>query len=301
MDRKNYRALVVDCDPETNKATVTALTRQQFTCDQAFDGEEATGMIRDRIYDAVVTCLLLPKRHGHSLVIELLSQPKPPRIVVLTPMADPRLLRDLIARGVDDIVCKSASPDLLATKLLSLFEKNKWRAGQSAAISSAAAPGSRMRMLQAIEKELAELSDCFEERLSSFFDFDDPLCDPPKAINDFIKRLDEEEQESQAKESPDMGNTRAADRVFLQAIVTAVPVNGQFEKRGEPFTLALRDLSTTGIRMHNSRATNDNFLALSWKADTLPYRTFRNVIQVARCRPVGRFYEIAGQFVLADG
>ncbi|MGI9456217.1 MAG: response regulator [Aeoliella sp.] len=300
MGQKSYRALVVDSEPEEGSSTANALATQNFRCDLATDGDQALQLFDQQSYDAVVTCLQLPKRHGHSLVVELLSRPEPPRIVVLTRLMEPRLIRDLLARGVDDIIHKPSPGNLLATKLLALFEKENWRVGQSVAAQQPWAPVNRMQLLQSIETELAELSDCFDERLSSIFDFDDHLSEAPQAITDFIRRLNDEDQANPCEEAEVEGNVRAAKRVLLQTAVTAIPVSNQFEKSGDPFKLALRDVSASGMRMYSSRATNDSFLAISWNAETLPYRIFRVVAQVTRCRPEGRFYEIGGQFVLAE-
>jgi HD-like signal output (HDOD) protein len=57
-------------------------------------------------YDAVVTDLRMPNMHGHALIVELLQKNPRPAIVVHTAVDEPRLTRDLVMRGVDDIYFK---------------------------------------------------------------------------------------------------------------------------------------------------------------------------------------------------
>ncbi len=297
----DYPLLLVSSNPEEGAAVIHALEKQQFTCDLAQDGEEALRMFNSKPYDMVVTDLQLPKRHGHSLAVDLLSRSNPPQVVVLTHLIDSRLARDLLARGVADIIHKPVPYDLFATKVLSLFEKEAWRKGVQSAANNPS-PLNRTQAIQEIEKEIAELSECFENRLAEMFEFDGQLPDPPQAMVEFARRLDEEEEaevESNDTELP-RGSTRGAKRILLQATATAIPVSNQFQKQGDPFKLMLTNVGMSGVRMHGTRSTNSEFLAISWKAETIPYHTFRVVIQVTRCRPCKRFYEIGGQFVLAD-
>ncbi len=295
----NYLSLVASGSAEEGTATVHALEKQQFTCDLAQDGEEALRMFNSKPYDAVVTDLQLPKMHGYSVAVDLLSRANPPQVVVLTHLIDPRLTRDLLARGVADIIHKPVPSDLFATKVLSLFEKEAWRKGAQSTENSPS-PLNRMQTLQETEKEIAELSECFEKRLEAIFGFEDRISEPPQAIIDFVRRLNEEEGAESVIDESYPGNIRNAVRIALRTTVTAIPVNAQFQQQGEPFNLALSNISASGVRMHGTRSTNSDFLAISWKAETIPYHTFRVVIQVKRCRPCKRFYEIGGQFVLAD-
>jgi len=115
------RALVVDDEAAVRRLTIAALRDFQFACDQAADGEHALEMIGSRRYDVVVTDLRMPRRHGHSLAVELLGRGQNrPLVVVLTGVAEPRLAADLIARGVDDVVFKPLNFQLFAAKVRAL-------------------------------------------------------------------------------------------------------------------------------------------------------------------------------------
>jgi DNA-binding response OmpR family regulator len=133
------RALVVDDEMALRKLTVAALTAEGIQCDTAADGEEAWSRIRESSsnYQLVVSDLLMPKRHGHSLAVELLSLPERPLVVVLTGVLEPKLAKDLLMRGVDDIQFKPLNFSTFAAKMRCLIDRRKPLA---AGATSTAAP-----------------------------------------------------------------------------------------------------------------------------------------------------------------
>lgn len=137
MTATSYRALVVDDEPAVRMLTMRELSRNGFTCDAARDGSHAKELLADTRYDAVVTDLRMPEMNGHALAVELLNRPNPPVVVILTGVTEPRLAKDLIARGVDDILFKPIDQSILASKVRALVER---RAMQTA--SAALAPPS---------------------------------------------------------------------------------------------------------------------------------------------------------------
>jgi DNA-binding response OmpR family regulator len=76
-----------------------------------------------RHYDVIVTDLRMPEMNGHTLVVELLKREHRPAVVVLTGVTEPRLAKDLIARGVDDIVFKPVDQGVLAAKVQALVAR----------------------------------------------------------------------------------------------------------------------------------------------------------------------------------
>lgn len=111
-----HRALVVDDEVLVRQLTVRALTAEGFRCQAAVDGVEALRMVDQNDYDLVVTDLRMPNGHGHGLAATLLAREHRPVIMVLTGFLEPRIARDLLARGVDDIVFKPADYGLFAVK-----------------------------------------------------------------------------------------------------------------------------------------------------------------------------------------
>jgi len=117
MTEATYQALVVEDEPAVQSLTVRALTREGFQCDTAKNGEEGKQMIDTHRYDVVVTDLRMPKMHGHALCLDVLKRHDHPLLVVLTGVLEPKLARDLIARGVDEITFKPVDYSLFATKI----------------------------------------------------------------------------------------------------------------------------------------------------------------------------------------
>ena len=120
-----YRAVVVDDEAQIRQLTMRALTAEGFRCHAAVDGAEALRMAEENHYDWVVTDLRMPNAHGHALAANLLARPDRPAIMVLTGLLEPQLARDLLARGVDDIVFKPIDYNLFAIKANTLVRRAK--------------------------------------------------------------------------------------------------------------------------------------------------------------------------------
>ncbi len=120
-----YRVLVVDDDRAVRKLTVEALRRVCVECHTASDGLEAQQKLQLYRYDAVVTDMRMPRRHGHALCVELLSLPEPPLVFVLTGVNEPRLFEDLRARGVEEIFLKPVDFRQFARRILQSLERRR--------------------------------------------------------------------------------------------------------------------------------------------------------------------------------
>ncbi|MBC8872553.1 MAG: protein kinase [Planctomycetes bacterium] len=125
MGVTELQALVVDDDAIARKMLAFALEQEGFRCDSAEDGLQADAKIAQRAYDLVVTDLKMPNKHGHSLAVDLLGMERPPVIVIHTSVDDPRLTKDLMSRGVDDIMYKPVQPAAFAAKAKSLVSRRQ--------------------------------------------------------------------------------------------------------------------------------------------------------------------------------
>ncbi len=117
------RALVVDDEAAVQRLMVRGLTELGFECDTANDGNEALLRASKTHYDAVITDLHMPNKHGHALAVHLLTLEPRPVIVVHTGVVEPRIAADLLARGIDDILFKPCDFRLLATKVKALVDR----------------------------------------------------------------------------------------------------------------------------------------------------------------------------------
>lgn len=113
---ESIRALVVDDEVISRKAVMFALIQEDFCCDYALDGVDALSKLEESSYDLVVTDLCMPNKHGHALAVELLQRTPCPVIVVHTVVDNPKITKDLIMRGVSDIVYKPTNYAAFAAK-----------------------------------------------------------------------------------------------------------------------------------------------------------------------------------------
>ena len=123
MAQLSFRALVVDDEAIIRQLTMRALTSEGFTCDEASDGNEALELVNRAQYDVVVTDLRMPGRQAQVLALELLQREHRPLVVILTGVIDPRITKDLLARGIDDIAYKPVNYDTFAAKVKALIDR----------------------------------------------------------------------------------------------------------------------------------------------------------------------------------
>jgi HD-like signal output (HDOD) protein/CheY-like chemotaxis protein len=128
------RALVVDDEPLIRGLTIRALSQEGFTCDVAVDGLHAHNALEAGRYDVVITDLRMPNRHGHALATEILATANRPLLIVLTGMLEPRLAKDLIARGVDLVEFKPVHFPLFAAKVRGLLNRRKAEAADQPSV-----------------------------------------------------------------------------------------------------------------------------------------------------------------------
>ena len=82
-----------------------ALKQEDFDCETAIDGVDALQKISQHTFDLLITDLQMPKKHGCALAFEVLKLNAVPVIVVHSSIDNPQLIKDLITRGVEDVVC----------------------------------------------------------------------------------------------------------------------------------------------------------------------------------------------------
>src|SRR5690606_36901861 len=112
-------------------------------------------------------------------------------LYVMTGLSEPRLARELVARGVDHIAYKPLECDTLARQLLESLDARVVASYEEADTTENS--DDPRQLLYRLEKYLIGVSESFEERLQGLFDLDNPPPSPPKAVNDFIDRLEQEE------------------------------------------------------------------------------------------------------------
>ena len=122
MSDSPFQVLVVDDEGAVRELTIRALDSAGFECSPAINGEQALKMLAMKDYDVVVTDLRMPNLHGHALVVNLLAREQRPLIYVVTGIVEPKLAKDLLARGIDDIFFKPVNHQMLAVKIAARLE-----------------------------------------------------------------------------------------------------------------------------------------------------------------------------------
>ncbi len=117
------RALVVDDEVAIRNLVSGALRQAGFECETTADGVQAIERLEQSNFDVLVTDLRMPNKNGHALALDALKQPNRPVIIVYTGVIEPKLAKDLLARGVDDFLFKPLDINVLTAKVKSLVER----------------------------------------------------------------------------------------------------------------------------------------------------------------------------------
>jgi DNA-binding response OmpR family regulator len=122
-DDRRFHALVVDDEAPIRRLIADALEAEGFTCELVGSAEVARELLVKRTFHAIVTDLMLSNRLGYGLATDVLDRARRPVVVVVTGMTQPGLAKDLLARGVDDVLFKPLHFELLAAKVRRLVER----------------------------------------------------------------------------------------------------------------------------------------------------------------------------------
>ena len=296
MTQYQQSALVVDRDPQVRLRTSRVLSEVGFWCDTAEDGKQAFEKLQARAFDLLVTDVVLPKMHGHALILEALRCLPAPRVIVHSSIVDSRIVRDLLARGVDDYLHKSVPDELLATKARSLFDLSMWQKAQRTAQNDQRVQLDEAAKLELIERQLQLLSDHFADQMADLFEQEMSTTEIPAGLFHFATQLRAAETAEEQMEVSQAACTRTSIRVKIKLIATAIQVDEHYQATDFPVNVVLSDVSTGGVRLLHTRSIPATDLVLSWDAVTIPDYVFRLPLCITRCRPIARFYDIGGQF-----
>lgn len=150
-----YRALIVDDMKEMRALIAKALGKEGIESHEAADSIAASNAMRlGARFDVVTVDLAMPREHGHKLVQEILSRANPPMVVVITGITDPRILSDLVRRGVADVIYKPFDIAALGAKIAALLD---YRTGRGNNAPSAAGPagGGQRTPVEGVTEQIA--------------------------------------------------------------------------------------------------------------------------------------------------
>jgi len=136
-----FKALVVDDDRIARRTVMWALSQENFLCTPSVDGVDALEKSNRENYDLIVTDLRMPNMHGHSLITLLFEKTPPPKrmVVVHSSVDNPQLTKDLMLRGVDDIIYKPTNYAAFAAKMRGALLRRRLQPAPASATNNDAA------------------------------------------------------------------------------------------------------------------------------------------------------------------
>jgi DNA-binding response OmpR family regulator len=225
--------LVVEDDEQIRTLLAFAFQQKGFACDTAVDGGEGEELVRRRAYDAVITDLRMPNKHGHALATYLLTLTPRPVIVVQTALVEPLIARDLLARCVDDVVFKPYDLGVLILKVRGLIERR--------------APPPKTRQRRRVRHDAAS------------------TLDPPRSVAAEVLHLIRSEQAEAARVAEIIGRDQAfASKVLHLANSTIYNPSGQlvFDLRHAVTRLGQRRIGEMAVAMDSSSTPTDSHAKL---------------------------------------
>jgi response regulator RpfG family c-di-GMP phosphodiesterase len=113
------KILVVDDDLVTRKMIQVILQRDSHEITEAEDGEKALRIVKSKLFDLILTDIVMPDMNGIGLLKELKANPLTARIPVLfcSAVSDYRLVEEGINHGIMGFILKPIMPKVLLEKV----------------------------------------------------------------------------------------------------------------------------------------------------------------------------------------
>ena len=118
------RILIVDDEPELVEQIRYTLSKQQYTVDTAFDGVEALDRIYVDPYDLILLDIMLPKKDGFGVLLELRNEKKSTPVLMLTAKGDIEDRIKGLDLGADDYLAKPFSMEELLARIRALLRRS---------------------------------------------------------------------------------------------------------------------------------------------------------------------------------
>lgn len=118
------RILIVDDEPELLEQLRQTLLKQQYTVDQARDGEEALDCIFSDPYDLIILDVMLPRTDGFQVLKELREENITAPVLMLTAKGDVEDRIRGLDMGADDYLAKPFSTAELLARIRALLRRS---------------------------------------------------------------------------------------------------------------------------------------------------------------------------------
>ncbi|MBU0944807.1 MAG: response regulator transcription factor [Proteobacteria bacterium] len=118
------RILIVDDEPELVEQIRQALAKQKYTVDTALDGVEALDRIFVDPYDLILLDIMLPKKDGFGVLLELRNEKKSTPVLMLTAKGGIEDRIKGLDLGADDYLAKPFSMEELLARIRALLRRS---------------------------------------------------------------------------------------------------------------------------------------------------------------------------------
>jgi two-component system copper resistance phosphate regulon response regulator CusR len=122
-EQRQMRLLIIDDDQALSRFLRRELKNQQYTADNAYDGEAALELLRQESYDLMILDLNLPGMDGLDLLQQTRAIDPGLPVLVLTARNRKEDLVQALERGADDCLVKPFSFQELQARIRSLLRR----------------------------------------------------------------------------------------------------------------------------------------------------------------------------------
>ena len=119
------KVLVVEDERDISNALIKLLKMNNYSCDAAYDGEEALDYLAYDEYDAVILDIMMPKKNGIEVLKEIRSNNNNVPVLMLTAKSE---LDDKVKgldSGADDYLTKPFSSEELLARVKALLRRKE--------------------------------------------------------------------------------------------------------------------------------------------------------------------------------
>ncbi len=115
---KNLKVLIVE-DNEMNQFVLQKnLDNWNIAHDEAFDGEQALKIVKNKKYDLILLDLEMPKMNGYELSKEIRSNEIDTPIIAISATSNPKCINRALSNGANDFLSKPVDNKLLISKII---------------------------------------------------------------------------------------------------------------------------------------------------------------------------------------
>ena len=117
------RILIVDDEPNIVRSLNFVLNKEGYDVSIAEDGEQALTMIRSSKPDLLILDVMMPKKNGYDVCLDVKSDPalRDIYVLILTAKGREDEREEGLSQGADEFITKPFSPMMIAARVKELL------------------------------------------------------------------------------------------------------------------------------------------------------------------------------------